>query len=224
MRAIAVCGLVLSLSVVFARGAEPALPLLLREDFNDGASRWKPTDASAWQIERDGDQNIYRLTKQSDYRPPHRSPVNIALLQDIHVSDFTLDAWVRSTSREYGHRDLCLFFGYQDPAHFYYVHLGRKADDHANQIFIVNDAARAKISTTSTPGTPWTDNWHQVRLTRDVESGAIAVYFDDLEKPAMTAEDKTFAWGRVGLGSFDDTGDFDDIRLHGKRAVKPATP
>lgn len=43
-------------------------------------------------------------------------------------------------------RDACLVFGYQDPSHFYYVHLGKQADDHANQVFIVNDAAQLKIS------------------------------------------------------------------------------
>ena len=33
--------------------------------------------------------------------------------------------------------------------------------------------------------------------------GTIEVYFDDLKSPAMTATDKTFAWGRLGIGSFD---------------------
>ena len=31
----------------------------------------------------------------------------------------------------------------------------------------------------------------------------------------MTARDKTFQRGRIGVGSFDDTGDWDDIRLRG---------
>ena len=60
----------------------------------------------------------------------------------------------------------CIVFGYQDPAHFYYVHLGKKADDHANQIFIVNGADRKKISLTSTSGTNWDDKWHTVRVVR----------------------------------------------------------
>ena len=64
-------------------------------------------------------------------------------------------------------------------------------------------------------------NWHQVRVTRDVSEGKIAVYFDDLEKPAMTAEDKTFKAGQVGVGSFDDTGDFDDFELRGTLAKRP---
>ena len=82
---------------------------------------------------------------------------------------------------------MCLFFGYQDPAHFYYVHLGKKTDDHANQIFIVNGADRKKISTKTTDGTNWNDDWHSVKIVRKVADGSIEVYFDDMKTPVMTA-------------------------------------
>jgi hypothetical protein len=42
-----------------------------------------------------------------------------------------------------------------------------------------------------------------------------------MEKPAMTAKDKTFTWGQIGIGSFDDTGSWDDIRLYGKKVERP---
>ena len=31
----------------------------------------------------------------------------------------------------------------------------------------------------------------------------------------MVAEDKTFTWGKIGLGSFDDTSAWDDLRIQG---------
>jgi hypothetical protein len=158
-----------------------------------------------------------QFVKQSQYEPPHRSPYNISLLKDVRVGDFELNVKVLSTHEDYGHRDVCLVFGYQDPAHYYYVHLGKQADDHANQIFIVNDAPRTKISLTSTEGTPWDDKWHNVRIVRRADEGTIEVYFDDMTKPAMTAKDKTFASGQVGLGSFDDTSDWDDFALRGRK-------
>lgn len=194
---------------------------LLTEDFESGADRWSPTDPQAWKIEKTDGNSVYsQFTKRSKYDPPHRSPYNIALLKDVTVGDFELTARVRSTIPDYGHRDACLFFGYQDPAHFYYVHLGKKADDHANQIFIVNNAPRTKISKTSTAGTNWTDDWHNVKIVRNAASGQIAIYFDDMEKPVMTAEDKNFTWGQIGIGSFDDTTQWDDIKLQGQ-AVEP---
>ncbi len=202
--------------------AQDALPVLLEEDFENGAERWEPTDANAWKVKATDQGHVYsQFEKRSKYEPPHRSPFNMALLKEVNVADFVLDADVLSTHEDYGHRDVCLFFGYQDPAHFYYVHLGKKTDDHANQIFIVNGAPRTKISTKTTPGTDWDDKWHHVRITRNVESGSIAIFYDDMEAPVMTANDKTFSWGRVGVGSFDDTSDWDHIKLRGAKIEKP---
>jgi hypothetical protein len=36
-----------------------------------------------------------------------------------------------------------------------------------------------------------------------------------METSVMTASDKTFRGGRVGIGSFDDTSDWDNIKLRG---------
>jgi hypothetical protein len=194
---------------------EPKLPLLFEDDFEKGAERWQPTDAKAWRLVKVDSGQVYNQHQQSKYSPPFRSPLNIALVKDVAVSDFVLEAKVQSTGKDVAHRDMCLFFGYQDPSHFYYVHIAKKADDHANQIFIVNEAARLKISKTSTAGTPWDDGWHRVKIVRRTNDGHIAIYFDDMKTPIMTAQDKTFAWGRVGIGSFDDTGNWDDIKVHG---------
>lgn len=203
--------------------AEPTkLPELIKEDFEKGADRWEPTDKNAWKlVNRDGSQ-VLSLFQQSKYKPEFRSPLNYTLLKDTPVGDFVLDVKVLSTARDYGHRSVCFFFGHQNANQFYYVHLAKQQDDHANQIFIVNKAARVKISETATKGTPWDDAWHQVRIARTIGDGKIAVYFDDMEKPIMTATDKNFTWGKVGLGSFDDTGDFDNVILNGEK-VDPAT-
>ncbi len=157
------------------------LPLVFSDDFENGANRWAPTDAAAWKVVPSRHGSAYSLFRQSKYAPPFRSPFNIALVKDVVVDNFVLDADVLSTKPDYGHRDMCLVFGYQDAAHFYYVHLGKKTDDHANQIFIVDGAARLKISTKTSPGTNWDDHWHHVKIVRRVTDGQIDVYFDDLE-------------------------------------------
>ena len=53
-------------------------------------------------------------------------------------------------------------------------------------------------------------------LFRSTAKGTIDVYFDDMTKPHMSVVDKTFGKGRIGIGSFDDMNDFDDIKLHGR--------
>jgi hypothetical protein len=196
-------------------------PLLFEEDFAKGAGRWQPSDPAAWKIIDTDKGKAYCQFRQSDYKPPHRSPFNFALVKDLLVGDLVLEARVQSTTKDYPHRDMCVLFGYQDASHFYYVHFGKKADEHANQIFIVNGAPRQKISTKSTDGTPWTDGWHRVKVVRRVADGNIEIYFDDMKTPVMQATDRTFAWGQVGVGSFDDTGNWADVKVYGTRAERP---
>jgi hypothetical protein len=207
--------------------AQQELPLLLQEDFENGMERWQTTDPSpsqsVWKLIEVGaaGNQALRVTGTSKYQPPHRSPHSIALLKDVLVGDFDITARVQNTNVNAGpHRDLCIFWGYEDPAHFYYVHFGAKADPHACQIFIVDDAPRKMITVDQAEGTPWTDGWHTLKVSRRVDDGTMEVFFDDMEKPLMTARDKTFTWGQVGIGTFDDHGNFDDIELRGVRVER----
>jgi hypothetical protein len=218
---LAALALAVSLPALAQDKDAPKLPLVFEDDFGKGAGRWQPTDADAWKVIDTKKGMAYSQFKQSKYKPPHRSPLNFALVKDLLLEDFVLEADVQSTARDYGHRDMCLFFGYRDADHFYYAHLAKQTDDHANQIFIVNGADRKKISTKTTPGTPWDDRWHHVKLVRTVKDGAIAVYFDDMITPVMTATDRTFTWGQVGVGSFDDTGNWANVKVHGVKVERP---
>ena len=193
------------------------LPLVLFEDFESGACRWTQTDPNAWKVTVQDEDHVYSLHQQSKYKPPVRSPLNIARVEDVSVTDFVVQAKMEQTGKEYGHRDMCIFFGYQDPSHFYYVHIATKADAHANSIFLVNDAPRVSIAEERTDGTDWSTGYHDVRIVRDTSSGAIEVYFDDMDEPIMKTTDKTFLSGGIGFGSFDDTGNIDDVILWGRR-------
>lgn len=202
------------IALVLPVSAEP-LPLVFKEDFSKGMENWQPTDQKQWKITKVGDSKVYELLGKSDYKPPHRSPHSISLRKDVLVGSFELTARIQTTQTTRGHRDLCFFFNYQGPAQFYYVHLGEKPDPHSSQIFIVNGAPRTAL-TKSKAGIPWKEGaWHDIKIVRDVESGRIDVYFDDMEKPAKSVTDKTFTWGQIGIGSFDDKGYFDDITLRG---------
>lgn len=146
------------------------------------------------------------LFGSSSYLPPYRSPLALALLRDVDASWCDLTFAVRQTGREYPHRDLCFVFGYQDPAHFYYAHLASAADDAAHHVMMVNGADRAPITSRRSDGVRWggADEWHKVRL--QWRGGHVAVFFDDGAEPVLEADDDTFRHGRIGFGSFDDTG------------------
>ena len=197
------------------------LPLVFEDDFEKGADNWQPTDKTAWKIKEGDKGNAYGLAKKvSKYKPPHRSPHNIALIKDVAVGDFVLTLRAKHLLDTGGHRDACIFFNYQDPAHFYYVHLGKKPDPNSSQIMIVDGAPRKMITKNKSPGIPWDDEWHDVKVVRRVKDGTIEIYFDDMDKPVMVAEDKTFGPGQVGIGSFDDMVDFDDVKLYGEKVEK----
>jgi hypothetical protein len=194
------------------------MPLLFKADFEDSnLDAWQATDPTAWQIENGHGGKVLSLFKQSSYAPPFRSPYNINLIQNVNVGSFVLEVKMLSTKAYYNKRDLCLIFGYQDPSHFYYAHLADvAADAFHNSILIVNGADRASIVLTRNGGNSWEGGWHTVRLVRDIYRGTIKVFFDDMTVPVMTAVDHNFNWGKVGVGSFDDTGQFDDIQLWGQ--------
>ena len=179
------------------------------------------SDPKAWKF---SPSNALELATQSDYKPIVRSPFNIALIADRVFEDFVLEADLIQTGREYGHRDMCLFFGFQTPTNFYYAHIATAADEHAHNIFIVNGQPRTNIAKKTTKGVNWgLGVWHKVRLERKLADGSIRVFFDDMREPIMIAEDKTFGAGYVGFGSFDDTGMVDNIKISGNKVEKKKT-
>lgn len=194
------------------------LPLVFFDHFEEnGADKWETTDSKAWELIDEGGNTVFGLNRRkSDYNPKHRSPHNIALIKDLELEDFILVYQVKSTLDTGGHRDCCTFFCHQDPTHFYYVHMGAKPDPHSGQTMIVNDAPR-KAMTDNKKVVPWDDQWHTIKLVRKSKTGEITIYFDDMEKPHMKVKDKTFGKGRIGIGSFDDMNNFDDVRVYGKK-------
>ncbi|MEL6255807.1 MAG: hypothetical protein AAFR87_27625 [Bacteroidota bacterium] len=194
--------------------------LLYAEDFENvsNTNAFSMSDANAWRLHETSKNNSLELFQQSKYKTRVRSPFNIALIDDLIVGDFILEVELIQTGKEYGHRDMCVFFGVKDPSNFYYVHFASKTDDHAHNIFIVNDEPRTKISHRTSSGIKWgtTEQPHKIRIERTLEDGMIKVYFDDMNAPIMEAEDHHFDYGKIGFGSFDDTGRVDNIKVWGK--------
>lgn len=196
------------------------LPLVFSEDFQKDRSRWEMTDDKAWEIkeEKSGDASnkfLSLTTRISNYQPKVRSPHNIALVKDLQLTDLIITFRVRNTEDTGGHRDCCVFFCHADAEHFYYVHAGAVPDPHSGQIMIVDGAPRQAM-TKNTNKIPWGKGWHQVKLVRRAETGEIKIFFDDMDKPVMEVKDSRFSKGRIGIGSFDDKNDFDDIAVYGR--------
>jgi hypothetical protein len=161
-------------------------------------------------------------TTGGGYGPPQASPTRIGLIAVRQFRSFVLEAELMQTGTDYGHRDMCVFFGFQDPKHFYYAHIATAPDAVSHQIHIVNNAPRTAITTMRSTGFDWGRNaWKKIRVVRDVDSGKIEIYGpDDPAKPIMTASDKTFGAGYIGFGSFDDTGRVRNVKVWADAVVE----
>ena len=195
------------------------LPLLIADDFKDGkAGAWTPNHPERWQVAKEEGSFVYRLTAPGE-QGKVRAPTSWSLLKDYDVTSFVFTGRTKcQTDPAVNQRDMCIIFHFQDPTHFYYVHFSASSDEMHNVIAIVNGKDRVKINR-ELPGKSiyrLTDlKFHDFKVTYDGATGEIKAYLDDLAAPILTAADKTLDHGLVGVGSFDDTGSFADIRLWG---------
>ncbi|AGA76504.1 hypothetical protein [Echinicola vietnamensis] len=200
--------------------------MVYEQDFSGEKSiaDFEMTDSNAWSLRKEGDNYALEISQQSDYVPPFRSPFNIAVIKSVSVGSFILEAELQQTGKEYGHRDLCIFFGMKTPANFYYTHIASIPDPHAHNIFLVNDAPRVAIGKHVNDGIDWgsTEQWHKVRVVRNLEEQSIKVYFDDMTSPIMETTDSHFETGQIGFGTFDDVGKFDNIKIWAPELVPAA--
>lgn len=196
------------------------LPLLAAEPIRpfDTPAAWTYADPAAWSWSQEDGQSVLTLKQQQKHKPAVRSPFNLAWLKTTGWKSFTLTVEGQLTKFDAGNNDLCLAFARQDDTRFYYAHLGEKADAIHHQIHLVDHADRRAITATRTAGSPWQPGrWHRLKLVHDTTTGKIAVYFDDMEKPVLTAQDKTLDHGWIGVGSFDDLGKFRNLQIQGER-------
>jgi hypothetical protein len=193
-----------------------SLPLLFHEDFKtpESLKRFSFTDPAAWKLAPDDKRPVLSLVQQSRYKPAVRSPVNIAWINDLAVTDFVLQVRCRITRERIPHRDLCFFFGGVDATHFLYAHVAQEGDAVHNQIHLVDGKDRAAVTVKRENGTPWDDAYHTITVTRNAAGTTVA--FDD--KVLMTTDRKDLPAGRLGVGSFDDLGNFAEITVWGRKA------
>ncbi len=201
--------------------AYSGLELLELEAFHDKRPRgWDLRIPKNWEIrEEDGDGALHLLA--AGPQGEVRAPSSWAVLRDLDVTSFVFSGRLRCFAEtDNPNRDMIVVFHFQDPTHFYYVHFSASSDGLHNIIGLVNGADRVRINLEAAGGSTarLTDReYHDFKVTYDAKSGSIRAYLDDMGTPILTARDTTLGHGSVGVGSFDDTGDFDNFILWGTR-------
>lgn len=199
---------------------ERAIPPLISDDFEDGkAQDWEPNVPENWEVAEEDGSLVYRLLTPGP-EGKVRAPTSWSVLEDFDVSSFVFTGRLKcraDTANKY--RSVILVFHYQDPTHFCYAHFGAISNEVHNIIGLVDGKDRVKINREpvgqSIPRLK-DMNFHDFMVSYNAETGEIKAYLDDMRTPILTASDKTLSHGLVGVGSFDDTGSYDDIKLWGK--------
>ena len=210
-RLIAVFFLILTLALGFRKQDElhPALKTAadLAQFELDGSGEWKIVDGKLI------------LSKAGVPAGPLRRPAALAILKGEPFTEVQVDLDLRSLAGpDVPRRDLDLVFGYQSPKRFYYAHLSAVTDNVHNGIFLVDNADRRRIDNGKGIPRLVDQEWHHVRFKWNGSTGQIFVYFDSSPEPVLSATDRSLTSGLIGVGSFDDTGEFRNIQVKGSQA------
>jgi hypothetical protein len=206
-----------AMALAFGAAVTAQAPIGVTADLSspERLDEWTLDGTGGWAI-RDG---LLLLEKAGVPGGPIRRPGALAILKTPPMGESALEVELRSDAPEdVTRRDLLLVAGWQSPARFYYVHLSAVRDNVHNGIFLVDGADRRRIDDMS-DRPPLTDRaWHTARLVRTPSTGRLEVFFDGAAAPIMTATDTAIPSGRLGVGSFDDSGAFRRIRVQGTPA------
>jgi len=173
--------------------------------------RWTVQNAADWTVEG----GVLRLLVPG--QPPPglpRRPQKYALAETAPFRKVTLEAEVRRNGRS-----LVLIYAWQDEAHFNYAHISSDAAEKVhvhNGMFHIFGGERVRISPLDGPPSLPTQDWTPVRLIFDGDSGRCIVIVNGKRNPSLEAVDLSLRYGRVGLGSFDETGNFRNVRIRGQ--------
>lgn len=175
---------------------------------------WAVPNSSDWHVEQTNTSAVLHLLTGREPLPGPRRPIQFAIAETPPFHEVSVDADMKPLQKS-----LIIVFAYRDPAHFDYAHLstdtGTKQPNH-NGIFHVYGGERVRISAETGPSAfAARERWHHVHLAFDGGTGRVQVSVDGQSVPALQAVDLSLSAGRVGIGSFDETGDFRNVRITG---------
>jgi hypothetical protein len=173
--------------------------------------RWIVGQASDWSVEN----GILRLLVPGEPPPGvPRRPQKIALAETPAFRRVTVEAEVRRAKRS-----LVIVYAWQDDSHYNYAHISSDtaaATDVHNGMFHIFGGERVRMSPLEGEAALPTQEWTPVKLVFDGDSGRCYVEVNGKRNPSLEAVDLSLRYGRVGLGSFNETGDFRGVRITGE--------
>jgi hypothetical protein len=172
---------------------------------------WTVGQASDWSVAG----GVLKLLVAGEPPPgTPRRPQKIALAETQPFRRVTVEAEVLRAKKS-----LIVVYAWQDDLHYNYAHISSEAATTTNVhngMFHVFGGERVRISTLDGPASLPAQEWTPVKLVFDGDSGRCYVEVNGKRNPSLEAVDLSLRYGRVGLGSFNETGDFRRVRITGE--------
>jgi hypothetical protein len=189
-----------------------ALAALAADGIDAFGLHWTVPLASEWKLEEgSGVQALHLLTSRGPDKDKPRRPQQFAL-SDKQYGSFTLEADTKVLKRS-----LIIVYAYRDEAHFNYAHLSTDTAEKQpvhNGIFHVFGGERVRISSTQGPPSfAGIDEWNHIKVTYDAKAGKLGVLVNGKPNPSVEAVDLSLSSGKIGLGSFDETAVFKNVKI-----------
>ncbi|MES1258856.1 MAG: hypothetical protein ABUS51_10515 [Acidobacteriota bacterium] len=172
---------------------------------------WTVQQVSDWAVAND----VLQLKVSGE--PPAgqpRRPTKFALLNSKPYRKVTVEAEMKRNARS-----LIVVYAWQDASHYNYAHLSSDAAAKQpvhNGMFHIFGGERVRMSGLDGPPSFETQDWTPVKLVFDGDTGRCYVEVNGRRNPSLEAVDMSLRWGRIGLGSFNETGDFRNVRISGE--------
>lgn len=180
------------------------------DDFNDGnANGWTPLTPSRWQVSSNAGSLRYFLNTTNYNSPDEKRLGELSIINSQTWNDFIFECDARSEDAASGNSgaDLSIVFGYQDFDSYYYVNYNRESG--FTEMHRIHDGGpRVTLATYNAP-TFNDGNYHKLRIER--QGSSIHAYFDGAL--ILSGNDSFFGQGQIGVGSFNDSGYFDNIEV-----------
>ena len=179
--------------------------------------KWNVRWAKDWEVATEGGQPTLKLLvgRQPEVGKPRR-PQQLAIADAGPFRKVTLEVELHPLGKS-----LILIYGWQDANHYNYAHISSdaaRAVNVHNGMFHVFGGERVRISSLEGPGSFTGTDWTPVKLEFDGETGRCHVEVNGKRNSSLEAVDLSLRSGRVGLGSFNETGWYRNVRITGTAA------
>jgi hypothetical protein len=181
--------------------------------------KWRVPTASDWKVETiDGIPTLSLLVPKPSTQP--RRPSQFAIAETPDYMKVTVEAEMKQepAAVRNRHNSVMIAYAWKDENHFNYAHMSVDSPEkveHHNGVFTVNGGDRVRVSPQEGPASLTNENWHKVKLVYDGTSGKVQVWVDGVTSPSLTAIEKSYGAGKVGIGSFFDMGQFRNVKITG---------